>query len=121
MRAFKIAVLWAAQPVRKLVNQAIQSNMITANLVRTWEHFRAVQVHSLVLMKNALTVITNPDVSPVMTGTKRHRLVRLNVKVLTNILAQVQAMPGALGKLVMENINHVIVLLLTRGTDIAVL
>ena len=43
------------------------------------------------------------------------------VKHLTNILAQVQAMPGALGKLVMENINHVIVLLLTRGTDIAVL
>ena len=72
-------------------------------------------------MKNVPIVTTNRAASRVMIGTKRHRLVRRNVKVLTNILAQAQAMPGALGKLVMENINHVIVLLLTRGTDIAVL
>ena len=72
-------------------------------------------------MKNVLTVITNPDVSLVMIGTPRHKPARRNVKVRTNTLALVQAMPVALGKLVMENINHVIVLLLTRGTDIAVL
>ena len=53
--------------------------MITANLAPTWEHFRAVQARSLVLMKHAQIVTTSPAVSLVMTGMPPPKLAQNNV------------------------------------------
>lgn len=83
--------------------------MIIANLALTWEHFRAAQVRSLVLMKNVLTVIINPAASPAMIGTSRHKPVLHNVAVIINTLVQGH-MNTAGGSLAGENIRNVVVL-----------
>ena len=56
-------------------------------------------------MRNVLIVITNPAVSPVMTGTKRRRRVRFNAIALINTLAPEQTKAQA-EQLVMESISH---------------
>ena len=60
--------------------------MITANLAPTWEHFRAVQARSLVLMKHAQIVTTSPAVSPVMTGMLLIKPAQNNVIIIAKIV-----------------------------------
>ena len=83
--------------------------MITANLAQTWEHFRAVQARSLVLMKNVLIVITNQAASPAMTGTLLIKPAQLSAQVLISIPAQVKTKPVAAEQRVMASIISALV------------
>ena len=94
--------------------------MIIANLALTWEHFRAAQVRSLVLMKNVLTVIINPDVSPVMTGTPLPKPAPHSAAVIINIPALVQTKQVVAALLAAENIQHVNVLVDIFGVEVLV-
>ena len=94
--------------------------MITANLAPTWEHFRAVQARSLVLMKHAQIVTTSPDVSPVTTGTLPPKPAPRNAQVLINILVLAPAIPAEAAQPVVENIRLVLAPADMLGTEVLV-
>ena len=71
-------------------------------------------------MKNVLTVIINPAVSPVMTGTPPPKPAPRNAQVLINILVPVQTKPAEAARLAVENTRSVLALADIFGAEVLV-
>ena len=94
--------------------------MITANLVQTWELYHLAQAHSLVLMKNVLTVIINQAASPVTTGILPLKPAPHNAHILIDLLVPAPAIPAVAVRLAVENIKHVLVPATIFGAEVLV-